>query len=103
MSTSEAHPGAVARATQPAEDLVAKRRLERRRVLIPFLPYAIISIVHCMLIIFKLPGSGFESEQNTLHVLWEGGDRILPLTDKRLLGQQLVALIAERYRLRNRA
>ncbi len=50
-----------------------------------------------------LPGSGFESEQNTLHVLWEGGDRILPLTDKRLLGQQLVALIAERYRLRNRA
>jgi uncharacterized membrane protein YhhN len=42
---------------------VAKRRLERRRVLIPFLPYAIISIVHCMLIIFKLPGSGFETKQ----------------------------------------
>jgi phosphopantothenoylcysteine decarboxylase/phosphopantothenate--cysteine ligase len=46
-----------------------------------------------------LPGSGFESEQNALHVLWEGGERVLPLADKTLLGQQLVALIAERYRL----
>ena len=46
-----------------------------------------------------LPGSGFESEQNTLHVLWEGGERVLPMADKTLLGQQLVALIAERYRL----
>ncbi len=44
-------------------------------------------------------GSGFESEQNELHVLWEGGERVLPLADKSLLGQQLVALIAERYRL----
>ena len=44
-------------------------------------------------------GSGFESEQNALHVLWEGGERVLPLADKTLLGQQLVALIAERYRL----
>lgn len=43
-------------------------------------------------------GSGFESEQNELHVLWEGGERVLPLADKMLLGQQLVALIAERYR-----
>ncbi len=44
-------------------------------------------------------GSGFESEQNELHVLWEGGERVLPLADKTLLGQQLVALVAERYRL----
>ncbi|MDG4596880.1 MAG: bifunctional phosphopantothenoylcysteine decarboxylase/phosphopantothenate--cysteine ligase CoaBC [Candidatus Contendobacter sp.] len=43
-------------------------------------------------------GSGFESEQNELHVLWEGGERVLPLADKTLLGQQLVGLIAERYR-----
>ena len=43
-------------------------------------------------------GSGFESEQNELHVLWEGGERVLPLADKTLLGQQLMALIAERYR-----
>ena len=44
-------------------------------------------------------GSGFESEQNELHVLWEGGEKGLPLADKTLLGQQLIALIAERYRL----
>ena len=31
--------------------------------LIPFLPYAIISIVHCLLIIFGMPGSGFETKQ----------------------------------------
>ena len=41
-------------------------------------------------------GSGFESEQNELHVLGEGGERVLPLADKTLLGQQLMALIAER-------
>ncbi|MCB1777844.1 MAG: bifunctional phosphopantothenoylcysteine decarboxylase/phosphopantothenate--cysteine ligase CoaBC [Candidatus Competibacteraceae bacterium] len=46
-----------------------------------------------------IAGSGFESEQNTLHVLWEGGERVLPLADKDALGQQLVALIAERYRI----
>ena len=46
-----------------------------------------------------IPGSGFESEQNELHVLWEGGERKLPMADKTLLGQQLVALIAERHRL----
>jgi len=44
-------------------------------------------------------GSGFESEQNELHVLWEAGERILPLADKTLLGQQLMALIAERYQV----
>lgn len=47
-----------------------------------------------------IPGSGFESARNELHVLWEGGERILPLADKILLGQQLVALIAERYQPR---
>lgn len=44
-------------------------------------------------------GSGFESEQNELHVLWEGGEKKLPLADKTRLGQSLVALIAERYRI----
>ncbi len=42
-------------------------------------------------------GSGFGSEQNELHVLWEGGAQLLPLTDKVLLGRQLIRLIAERY------
>lgn len=41
---------------------------------------------------------GFESAQNALHVLWEGGEQILPLTDKARLGRQLIALIAQRYR-----
>ncbi len=44
-------------------------------------------------------GSGFESEQNALHVLWEGGKKALPLADKTLLGRQLIALIAKRYRI----
>ncbi len=44
-------------------------------------------------------GSGFESDRNELHVLWEGGEKILPLADKTLLARQLIALIAERYRL----
>lgn len=45
-----------------------------------------------------ITGSGFESEQNALHVLWEGGEKVLPMTDKTRLGQQLIALIAQRYR-----
>ena len=46
-------------------------------------------------------GSGFESEQNALHLLWEGGEKLLPMTDKIRLGQQLIALIAERYQVWN--
>ncbi len=48
-----------------------------------------------------LPGSGFESEQNALHVLWEGGEKALPQADKTRLGQDLVALIAERFHARH--
>jgi phosphopantothenoylcysteine decarboxylase/phosphopantothenate--cysteine ligase len=44
-----------------------------------------------------LAGSGFESEQNALHVLWEGGERVLPLADKTELARALIALVAERY------
>jgi phosphopantothenoylcysteine decarboxylase/phosphopantothenate--cysteine ligase len=44
-----------------------------------------------------VPGQGFESEQNALHVLWEDGERVLPLADKTQLGRDLIALIAERY------
>ncbi|MFO1433131.1 MAG: bifunctional phosphopantothenoylcysteine decarboxylase/phosphopantothenate--cysteine ligase CoaBC [Candidatus Competibacteraceae bacterium] len=47
-----------------------------------------------------IPGSGFESEQNALHVLWEGGEKILPQADKTQLGHDLIALIAERYHAR---
>jgi len=34
-----------------------------RQALIPFLPYIAISLVHCLLIIFGLPGSGFGTKQ----------------------------------------
>ncbi len=33
------------------------------KVLTPFLPYMAISAVHCVLIIFQLPGRGFETKQ----------------------------------------
>ncbi|MCP5424498.1 MAG: bifunctional phosphopantothenoylcysteine decarboxylase/phosphopantothenate--cysteine ligase CoaBC [Gammaproteobacteria bacterium] len=46
------------------------------------------------------PDRGFESSNNALHVLWEGGEQALPLADKITLGRQLVALIAQRYRAR---
>ncbi len=38
---------------------------------------------------------GFDSDQNALHVFWAGGDKILPMTDKAQLAEQLMALIAE--------
>ncbi len=42
-------------------------------------------------------GSGFDSNQNALHVLWEGGGQELPLTDKTELGRQLMELVTERF------
>jgi len=43
-----------------------------------------------------LPGQGFHSQNNALSLFWPGGQRELPLTDKHILAQQLVACIAER-------
>jgi phosphopantothenoylcysteine decarboxylase / phosphopantothenate---cysteine ligase len=40
---------------------------------------------------------GFDSEDNALLVLWEGGSRSLPFMPKRLLGAELADLICERY------
>lgn len=42
-------------------------------------------------------GKGFESEQNELLVLWEGGEKALPFAHKSILASQLVELIQERY------
>jgi phosphopantothenoylcysteine decarboxylase / phosphopantothenate---cysteine ligase len=44
------------------------------------------------------PGRGFDSEDNALLVLWEGGGRSLPFMPKRVLGAELADLICERYR-----
>jgi phosphopantothenoylcysteine decarboxylase/phosphopantothenate--cysteine ligase len=40
---------------------------------------------------------GFDSEDNALLVLWEGGGRSLPLMSKGLLAAELADLICERY------
>src|SRR5699024_2830647 len=41
---------------------------------------------------------GFDTADNALVVLWDGGRKALPRTDKVLLARSLVALIGERYR-----
>ena len=44
-----------------------------------------------------IPGTGFESEQNALHVFWRNGEKIFPRTDKIQLARDLIVLIADRY------
>ena len=46
------------------------------------------------------PGTGFESDENALHLYWEGGDRPLPPGPKPTLARQLIAAVAERYHAR---
>jgi phosphopantothenoylcysteine decarboxylase/phosphopantothenate--cysteine ligase len=41
---------------------------------------------------------GFDSEQNALHVFWENGEKTLAMMDKTRLAEQLIRLIAERFR-----
>jgi phosphopantothenoylcysteine decarboxylase/phosphopantothenate--cysteine ligase len=43
-------------------------------------------------------GRAFETEDNSLLVLWDGGERALPRAPKLEVARALVALIAERYR-----
>lgn len=40
---------------------------------------------------------GFDSDVNALHVFWTNGEQLLPMTDKALLAEQLIDLIAARY------
>jgi phosphopantothenoylcysteine decarboxylase/phosphopantothenate--cysteine ligase len=49
------------------------------------------------------PGMGFDSDENALHVLWPGDSITLARTNKALLARQLVKIIAERYREKNRS
>ena len=44
---------------------------------------------------------GFERDENALTLLWDGGQVVLPMTDKGVLAQQLVTLIAEHYENRH--
>ncbi len=43
-------------------------------------------------------GIGFESDDNALSVFWNGGSVELPQASKRVLAEQLVALVAEHYK-----
>lgn len=47
-------------------------------------------------------GQGFNSDSNALHLFWQEGDKILPLSDKSLLGQQLLDEIVIHYDEKNR-
>jgi phosphopantothenoylcysteine decarboxylase/phosphopantothenate--cysteine ligase len=46
---------------------------------------------------------GFESDQNALVLLWEGGREMLPMTTKQHLAQQLAERISTRYHARIRS
>lgn len=43
-------------------------------------------------------GLGFEAEDNALSLFWPGGEEALPRASKRMLAQQLIVKLAERYR-----
>lgn len=47
-------------------------------------------------------GQGFNSDSNALHLFWQEGDKVLPLSDKSLLGQQLLDEIVIHYDEKNR-
>nr|WP_160251119.1 bifunctional phosphopantothenoylcysteine decarboxylase/phosphopantothenate--cysteine ligase CoaBC [Mixta theicola] len=47
-------------------------------------------------------GQGFNSDTNALHLFWQEGEKVLPLMDKTLLGQQLLDEIVSRYDEKNR-
>lgn len=44
------------------------------------------------------PGTGFDSDENELHVVWQGGETKLARAPKDALARTLLAVIAERYR-----
>ena len=50
-----------------------------------------------------IAGQGFDSDLNALLVFWRGGETELPLAPKSRLARQLVSLIAERYREKDRS
>lgn len=50
----------------------------------------------------SIAGQGFNSDNNALHLFWQEGDKALPLSDKSLLGQQLLNEIVSRYDEKNR-
>ncbi len=41
---------------------------------------------------------GFDSDVNALHVFWNNGDIVLPMSDKNIIAAQLIDLITTRYK-----
>ena len=54
------------------------------------------------MIIANLVGDkrGFETDHNAVEVFWPNGEKSFPESDKKLLARELIALIAEHYRMR---
>ncbi|TCV93511.1 bifunctional phosphopantothenoylcysteine decarboxylase/phosphopantothenate--cysteine ligase CoaBC [Biostraticola tofi] len=48
------------------------------------------------------PGQGFNSDSNALHLIWQDGESRLPLSDKSMLGKQLIEEIVSLYEEKNR-
>lgn len=48
-------------------------------------------------------GRGFDCDDNAVVVLWQGGEKAFPMTDKTRLAHALIGLIAERYRMAGHA
>ena len=46
-----------------------------------------------------IEGIGFESEDNALRVLWEGGNIELPRSSKQILARELMKIVIERYKM----
>lgn len=46
-------------------------------------------------------GTGFDSDDNELYILWEGGERHLHRARKDQLARELIEIIAQRYRVEN--
>ncbi|MEE8429084.1 MAG: bifunctional phosphopantothenoylcysteine decarboxylase/phosphopantothenate--cysteine ligase CoaBC [Gammaproteobacteria bacterium] len=46
-----------------------------------------------------VPNMGFDSDDNALQLFWEGGNLVLMHAPKQRLARQLVAIVAQRYRL----
>ncbi len=50
----------------------------------------------------SIEGQGFDSDQNALTVIWQGGEETFPVMAKCDLAKRLVALIVEKYNEKNR-
>ncbi|PIJ49648.1 bifunctional phosphopantothenoylcysteine decarboxylase/phosphopantothenate synthase [Erwinia sp. OLTSP20] len=50
----------------------------------------------------SVAGQGFNSDNNALHLFWQKGEKVLPFSDKKRLGQQLLDEIILRYDEKNR-